>query len=72
MRTTNGLEPLIEEGRRRTNAIGPAAGEQSGLSLIHAVLVDVARRWRGIRIDPADLEKPNILRATVSPLAASA
>ena len=72
VRTTNGLERLIEEGRRRTNAMGPAAGERSGLSLVYAVLVDVARRWRGIRIDPADLEKLNALRAAMSPLAASA
>jgi putative transposase len=72
VRTTNGLERLIEEGRRRTDAIGPMAGEQSGLALIHAVLVDVARRWHGIRITADDLETLNALRAVVVPLAASA
>jgi putative transposase len=72
VRTTNGLERLIEEGRRRTNAMGPMAGESSGLSLIYAVLVDVAKRWRGIRISPADLEKLNALRTEVVPLAATA
>jgi transposase-like protein len=72
VRTTNGLERLIEEGRRRTNAMGPMAGEQSGLSLVYAVLVDVARRWRGIRITADDLETLNALRAAVAPLAASA
>ena len=41
VRTSNTLERLIEEARRRTKVIGPMAGEQSGLSLIHAVLVDV-------------------------------
>lgn len=72
VRTTNGLERLIEEGRRRTNAIGPMAGERSGLSLVYAVLVDVAKRWRGIRITPGDLEKLMALRSEVAPLAASA
>lgn len=72
VRTTNGLERLIEEVRRRTNAMGPAAGEWSGLSLIYAVLVDVAKRQRGIKIDPADLETPAALRSAIAPLAASA
>lgn len=72
VRTTNGLERLIEEARRRTDAMGPAAGEWSGLSLIYAVLVDVAKRWRGIRMDPGDLEKLSALRGEVAPLAASA
>ena len=72
VRTTNALERLIEEGRRRTKVISSMPDERAGLSLIHAVLVDVSRRWHGIRITPADLEKLNILRAEVVPLAASA
>jgi len=44
---------------------------QSGLSLIHAVLVDVSRRRRGIRLRPGDLEKLNALRRKVVPLAAT-
>ena len=40
--------------------IGPMAGEQSGLSLIHAVLWDVSKRWRGIKMAPADLETLNL------------
>jgi len=52
--------------------MGPMAGEQSGLSLVYAVLVDVARRWRGIRITPGDLEKLTAWRSEVAPLAASA
>lgn len=69
VRTSNTLERLIEEARRRTKVIGPMAGEQSGLSLIHAVLVDVSKRWRGIKLTPADLEKLNALRSQVVPLA---
>ena len=69
VRTTNGLERLIEEARRRTKVQGVLGGEQAGLSLIYAVTVDVAKRWRGIRIAPGDLEKLNGLRAEVAPLA---
>lgn len=71
VRTSNTLERLIEEARRRTKVIGPLAGEQSGLSLIHAVLVDVSKRWRGIKLTPGDLEKLNALRSKVVPLAAT-
>ena len=72
VRTTNGLERLIEEARRRTKVQGVLGGEQAGLSLIYAVTVDVAKRWRGIRITPGDLEKLNVLRAEVAPLAKTA
>ena len=48
------------------------AGERSGLSLVHAVLVDALRGWRGIPMTPGDLEKLNALRAEVAPLATSA
>jgi len=72
VRTTNALERLIEEGRRRTKVISSMPDERAGLSLIHAVLVDVSRRWHGIRMTPADLEKLYALRAEVVPLAASA
>lgn len=71
VRTTNTLERLIEEARRRTKVIGPMAGERSGLSLIHAVLVDVSKRWRGIKLTRGDLEKLNALRSEVAPLAAA-
>ncbi len=72
VRTTNSLERLIEEARWRTKVLGPLPNEAAGLSLIHAVLVDVSKRWHGIRITSADLEKLNALRAEVAPLAASA
>ena len=72
VRTTNSLERLIEEGRRRTKVMGSAPNEEAGLSLVHAVLVDVSRRWRGIKITPADLETLAALRAEVAPLPASA
>lgn len=72
VRTSNGLERLIEEARRRTKVQGTLGGEQAGLSLIYAVTVDVAKRWRGIRISPIDLEKLNELRRDIAPLKATA
>lgn len=51
--------------------MGSAPDERAGLSLIHAVLVDVSKRWRGIRVTPADLETLNALRTEVVPLAAT-
>lgn len=72
VRTTNTLERLIEEARRRTKVQGPLGGEQAGLALIYAVTVDVAKRWRGLRIAPADLEKLMTMRQEVAPLKATA
>jgi transposase-like protein len=72
VRTTNSLERLIEEGRRRTKVMGVMAGERSALSLVHAVLVDASKGWHGIRMTPSDLEKLNALRAELAPLAVSA
>jgi putative transposase len=72
VRTTNSLERLIEEARRRTKVISTIPDERAGLSLVYAVLVDVSRRWHGIQMAPADLEKLNALRAEVVPLAESA
>jgi hypothetical protein len=46
-------------------------GEQAGLALIYAVTVEVAKRWHGIKVTPADLEKLNALRAEVAPLKAT-
>ena len=71
VRTTNTLERLIEEARRRTKVQGSLGGEQAGLALIYAVTVDVSKRWRGIRITPADLEKLTALRQEVAPLKAT-
>jgi transposase-like protein len=71
VRTTNTLERLIEEARRRTKVVSSIPDERAGLSLIHAVLVDVSRRWHGIQIAPADREILDRLRAAVVPLAAT-
>ena len=72
VRTTNSLERLIEDARRRTKLIGTMPGETAGLSLVYAVLVDVSKRWHGLRIEAGDLETLAALKAEVAPLALSA
>jgi len=50
IRTTNLLERLFGEGRRRTKVIPHAFGERAVLKLIYAALIRAAERWRGVRI----------------------
>ena len=61
IRTTNLLERLFGEGRRRTiylcgarrqEIIPRFTSEASGLSLVFAVLVDASEGWRGVRMKP--------------------
>ena len=52
IRTTNLLERLFGEGRRRTKIIPRFSSEASGLSLVFAVLVDASEGWRGVRMKP--------------------
>jgi putative transposase len=50
IRTTNLLERLFGEERRRTKVIPHAFGERAVLKLMYAALIRAAKRWRGIRI----------------------
>jgi len=50
VRTTNLLERLFGEERRRTKVIPHAFGERAVLKLMYAALIRAAERWRGIRI----------------------
>jgi putative transposase len=50
IRTTNLLERLFREERRRMNAAGTLFGERAVLKLMFAALVRASDRWRGIRI----------------------
>jgi putative transposase len=52
IRTTNLLERLFGEGKRRTKIIPRFTSEASGLSLVFAVLVDASEGWRGVRVKP--------------------
>lgn len=57
VRTTNLLERLFGEGRRRTKVIPRFMSESSGLSLMLAVLLDASEGWRGVQINPAILNQ---------------
>jgi len=50
IRTTNLLERLFGEERRRTKVIPHAFGERAVLKLMYAALIRAAEHWRGIRI----------------------
>jgi transposase-like protein len=50
IRTTNLLERLFGEERRRTKVIPHAFGERAILKLMYAALIRAAERWRGVRI----------------------
>ncbi|MFN0192976.1 MAG: IS256 family transposase [Aestuariivirga sp.] len=49
IRTTNLLERLFGEERRRTKIIPHAFGERAVLKLMYAALIRAAERWRGIK-----------------------
>ena len=50
IRTTNLLERLFGEERRRTKVIPHAFDERAVLKLIYTALIRAAERWRGVRI----------------------
>jgi transposase-like protein len=50
IRTTNLLERLFGEERRRTKVIPHAFGERAVLKLMYAALLRAAERWRGIKV----------------------
>jgi transposase-like protein len=53
--TTNLIERLFEEGRRRTKVIGRFPNEGSCLRLFFATLMAASGSWRGVRMTPAIL-----------------
>ena len=50
IRTTNLLERLFLEERRRTKIIPHAFGERPALKLMYAAVIRAADRWRGIQV----------------------
>jgi transposase-like protein len=62
VRTTNRLERLNGEGRRRTKVIPRFPTERSCLSLLYATLITASAKWRGVIITPAILRKLDKLR----------
>jgi putative transposase len=62
IRTTNLLERLFGEERRRTKVIPHAFGERAVLKLMYAALIRAAERWRGIRITEFEQRQLRALR----------
>jgi transposase-like protein len=53
IRTTNLIERTFGETRRRTKVIPFFFKEQSGLNLVFATLITIAKKWRGVKVTPA-------------------
>ena len=62
IRTTNLLERLFGEGRRRSKVVPRFMSERCGLSLLFAVLVDASAGWHGVKIAPALAQQLQALR----------
>lgn len=52
IRTTNLLERMFGEGRRRTKVIPRFPTESSGLRLLYASLITASRTWKGVKMTP--------------------
>jgi transposase-like protein len=70
IRTTNRLERLTGEGRRRTKVIPRFPTERSCLSLLYATLITASRRWRGVPMTPAMVQHLQNLRTETDASAA--
>jgi putative transposase len=57
IRTTNLLERLFGEERRRTKVIPHALGERAILKLMYAALIRAAERWHGLRMTEFELRQ---------------
>jgi transposase-like protein len=62
IRTTNLLERLFREERRRTRAAGMMFGERPVLKMMYAALVRAADGWRGVRITEFEHRQIEVLR----------
>lgn len=67
IRTTNRLERLNGEGRRRTKVIPRFPTERSCLTLLYASLMAASKQWRGISMTAAMLRQLAQLRAEATP-----
>ena len=52
IRTSNLLERLFGEGKRRTKVIPRFPNESSGLRLLYASLITASQSWKGVRMHP--------------------
>lgn len=65
--STNLLERLFGEGRRRTKVIPRFPTEKSCLTLFYATLIDSSRRWYGVKMTVEIMEALTELRQTAQP-----
>ena len=63
IRSTNLLERLLGESKRRTKVIPRFPTEKSTLSLVYAVLIDASSHWQSLRMTPKIIEALSELRA---------
>jgi putative transposase len=63
IRTTNLLERLFLEERRRTKIIPHAFGERPVLKLMYAAMIRAADRWRGIAVGEFEQRQLRAIRA---------
>jgi len=63
IRTTNLLERVFGEGRRRTKVIPRFPTESSGLRLLFATLITASRSWRGVKMTPDIWWELQVLRS---------
>jgi len=66
IRTTNRIERLNGESRRRTKVIPRFPTERSCLSLLYASLIAASKHWRGIPMTATILRQLQSLRATIA------
>lgn len=62
-RTTNLLERLFVEGRRRLKIIPNAFGEKPVLKLMFGAMIRAAERWRAIKVTDFERRQMTALRA---------
>src|SRR5205809_8132443 len=67
IRTTNRLERLNGESRRRTKVIPRFPNERSCLTLLYASLRTASKHWRGIPMTASALRQLQELRSTMTP-----
>ncbi len=63
IRTTNMLERLFGEERRRTKVIPNAFGERPVMKLMYAALIRATEKWRGLRMTAFESKQLQALKA---------
>jgi len=66
LRTTNRIERLNGETRRRTKVIPRFPTERSCLSLLYATLITASKHWRGIPMTAATLRQLQSMRTAIT------